>query len=98
MKMAEFAVLAAISAALIAVGTAAAWLKRGTIADPAPPVATSAPGIGAFNPTDVLVLETRQLGFIDQWRFDSCMTDAAKNPTAHGVNTAVRVCRRRFDQ
>lgn len=98
MKMAELAVLAAISAALIAVGATAAWLKRGTAVEPIQPSATTTAGIGAFNPNDLLVLEQKQLGFFDQWRFDSCMTDAAKNPTAHGVNTAARVCRRRFDQ
>lgn len=94
MKMVELAVLSAISAALVAVGTTAAWLNT---VDPAPPAA-QAPGIGNFNPNNLLVPEHKQLGFLDQWRFDSCMTDAAKNPTAHGVNTAARVCRRRFDQ
>lgn len=40
----------------------------------------------------------KKLWFFDQWRFDSCMTDAAKNPTTHGVNMASQVCRRRFEQ
>jgi len=51
-----------------------------------------------FQYEDAFPPAPKALGFIDQWRFDSCMTDAAKNPTVHGVNTAVRVCRRRFGQ
>jgi len=62
------------------------------------PTAEPAATLGAFNPNDLLVTAPKELGFIDRWRFDSCMTDAAKNPTAHGVNTAARVCRRRFEQ
>ena len=49
-----------------------------------------------FQYEDAFLRRQRHSGFIDQWRFDSCMTDAAKNPTVHGA--AVRVCRRRFGQ
>lgn len=58
----------------------------------------SAPDKGEFVPYTGPLDPVKPLGFIDQWRFDSCMTDAAKNPTAHGVNTAATVCRRRFNQ
>ena len=40
----------------------------------------------------------KELGTYDQWRFDSCMTDAAKSPTARGVDVAAAVCRKRFEQ
>lgn len=90
-------------AAMLA-ATVSNWLSQGHL-PPEPAVAT---GSGAFSPNDRPVAELalgglssplpKRLGFIDQWRFDSCMTDAAKNPTAHGVNIAARVCRRQFDQ
>ena len=93
MKLGEFIALAAVSGALVAVGAAAAWFKRDAPAAPEPPsAAANTFTYESFTPAQ------KELGFIDQWRFDSCMTDAAKNPTAHGVNTAARVCRRRFDQ
>jgi hypothetical protein len=40
----------------------------------------------------------RKLGPIDQWRFESCQTEAAKAPTAQGVNAGLRVCRDKFGQ
>lgn len=40
----------------------------------------------------------KDLGFFDQWRYDSCMTDAAQSPTPYGVSVASDVCRRRFRQ
>lgn len=38
------------------------------------------------------------LGPVDQWRFDSCMTNAAQAPTQSGVVVATGVCRRKFNQ
>ena len=40
----------------------------------------------------------RELGTIDRWRFESCMTDAAKAPTEFGVRAGLRVCREKFGQ
>ena len=40
----------------------------------------------------------KKLGPIDQWRYDSCRTDASKSPTPRGVNLALQVCRERFSQ
>ncbi len=40
----------------------------------------------------------RELGMIDRWRFESCMTDAAKAPTEFGVRAGLRVCREKFGQ
>jgi hypothetical protein len=42
--------------------------------------------------------EKRKLGPIDQWRYDSCRTDAAKAPTPQGVNAGLLVCREKFGQ
>ncbi len=35
---------------------------------------------------------------IDQWRYDSCRSDAAKAPTAQGVFAGMQVCREKFGQ
>ena len=40
----------------------------------------------------------KKLGPIDQWRYDSCRSDAAKAPTARGVTAALQVCREKFGQ
>ncbi len=40
----------------------------------------------------------RELGTIDRWRFESCMTDAAKAPTEFGVRAGMHVCREKFGQ
>ena len=40
----------------------------------------------------------KPLGRIDKWRYESCMSDAAKAPTAQGVNAGLRVCREKFGQ
>jgi hypothetical protein len=48
----------------------------------------------AENPT----LPKSKLGPIDQWRFESCQTDAAKAPTSQGVFQGMRVCREKFGQ
>lgn len=40
----------------------------------------------------------RLLGPIDRWRYNSCRADAAKAPTATGVNQGMQVCREQFDQ
>lgn len=101
MKLDELIVLGLVSAALLAGGIGYAWLMkpRPAAEAPAPVIPQSTtPEANPFDRFDVLTQVPKELGFIDQWRFDSCMTDAAKNPTAHGVNTAARVCRRRFDQ
>jgi hypothetical protein len=39
-----------------------------------------------------------KLGPIDQWRYESCQTDAAKAPTSQGVFQGMRVCREKFGQ
>jgi hypothetical protein len=39
-----------------------------------------------------------KLGPIDQWRYDSCRSDAAKAPTAQGVFAGMQVCREKFGQ
>ncbi len=39
-----------------------------------------------------------KLGTIDQWRYKSCQTDAAKAPTSQGVFQGMRVCREKFGQ
>lgn len=40
----------------------------------------------------------RDLGFIDRWRYESCMQDAAKMPTEAGVRVAATSCNRQFGQ
>lgn len=40
----------------------------------------------------------KPLGTIDSWRFESCMTDAAKAPTSQGVGAGMQVCRKKFGQ
>lgn len=40
----------------------------------------------------------KKLGMIDQWRYDSCRTDAAKAPTERGVTVAINICREKFSQ
>ena len=39
-----------------------------------------------------------KLGPIDQWRYDSCRSDAAKAPTPQGVIQGMQVCREKFGQ
>ncbi len=39
-----------------------------------------------------------KLSPINQWRYESCQTDAAKAPTSQGVNQGMRVCREKFGQ
>ena len=98
MSTGELVGLVVGSVLVIAVGTGIAWIKRPPVAPAeAPPVIAPA-AANPFDRFDELAPLPKELGFIDQWRFDSCMTEAAKNPTAHGVNVASRVCRRRFEQ
>lgn len=40
----------------------------------------------------------RELNWLDRLLFESCMDDAAKNPTSTGVNAAISNCQRRFEQ
>lgn len=39
-----------------------------------------------------------KLGPIDQWRYESCQSAAAKAPTSQGVFAGIRVCREKFGQ
>lgn len=40
----------------------------------------------------------RELGAIDRWRFESCMQDANKAPTALGVRSGQILCNEKFGQ
>ena len=42
--------------------------------------------------------EKRKLGPIDQWRYESCLSDAAKAPTERGVSVGLSLCREKFGQ
>jgi hypothetical protein len=53
--------------------------------------------LSEFDPTRAIRV-TSNLGPIDQWRFDSCMTNAAQSPTQSGVVVATGVCKRKFNQ
>lgn len=97
MKLDELIALGLASAALLAGGTGYVWFMKPRPAAEAPASVPPEAAPITFQ-YETFTPAPKELGFIDQWRFDSCMTDAAKNPTAHGVNTAVQVCRRRFDQ
>jgi hypothetical protein len=82
----------------------AALIHIGVAAQPAAPA--SAP-TSYFSDLDAAVSrglqvtaprQKKDLGFIDRWRYESCLTDAAKNPTSAGVNLARRVCDQKFGQ
>jgi hypothetical protein len=82
----------------------AALISSGASAQrPAPPA--SAPA--SYFPLDAMLgrdipqpppRQKKDLGVIDRWRYESCLTDAAKNPTVAGVNLARRVCDEKFGQ
>lgn len=40
----------------------------------------------------------KKLGPIDQWRYDSCRSEAAKAPTERGVGVSLQLCREKFGQ
>lgn len=80
-----------------------ALIGSGASAQPAAPASAPAPhsALDALLGREVLLPAPRQkrdLGFIDRWRYESCLTDAAKNPTTAGVNLARRVCDEKFGQ
>lgn len=89
---------------LVTTATLAALISNGALAQrPASPA--SAPA--SYFPLDVMLgrdiplpppRQKKDLGPIDRWRYESCLTDAAKNPTAVGVNLARRVCDEKFGQ
>jgi hypothetical protein len=39
-----------------------------------------------------------KLGPLDQWRYESCRSDAAKAPTERGVSVGLNLCREKFGQ
>lgn len=39
-----------------------------------------------------------KLGPIDKWRYESCLEKATNAPTQYGVNQAMQLCRKRFNQ
>lgn len=40
----------------------------------------------------------KELGFIDKWRYESCLQEAAKAPTERGVFLGMKICRDKFGQ
>ena len=73
MKLEELIALGLVSAALVAGGTGYAWLMtpRPAAPPPAPVVPQAAtPDANPFDRFDILTPVPKELGFIDQWRFD----------------------------
>lgn len=47
---------------------------------------------------NVLLFRPKKLGFIDKWRYEYCIQDAAHAPTERGVTVGAKACQQRFEQ